>query len=676
MNRFRLIIISVATCAFSGAASAQSVMITGQTAGPTPFIAQIQLTANPPASVKSIEFLITPKAGSVTRPVKGTYPIEYLVKRGYFNSQTGAILLPVFGLYANYSNTVNLTYRFTNNTSQQASTLISTPVFTPGCGAYTSPTVIQPRTNSTALSYDYFLVKTACGTAAPVIIDTDGHVRWVGTAGVTNGSATLFQNSVFLAGGTVLYRIELDGTFTALRDFNNGVGVTNFHHNIDFGKRGMILAIDNAAQVESINLEVDAFGNILRTWNLADIITAAMTAGGDDATQFVRPASDPVPANDWFHNNAVAYKESDDSLLVSSRENFVVALDYNTNAIKWIFGDTTKHWYQFASLRNFALALDVATLPPIGQHALSITSDDNLLLFDNGRSSASHTPPGIDRLYSAPRKYHVNTKSRVATELWNYESNQAFYSPFCSSIYEDSPLNYLIDYSVLGFGSPTVLAEILGLDSSGNKIFHYRYPTTNCQTAWNVMPVHLEQAEFTTLALPTVVSRKEHGASGAFDIPLPLSGSLGVECRSGGNYQVVATFPVPVTITDAIVAPGTGGTASTAGAPLVSGNQVTVNLTNVSHGQEITLSLVGVNDGRTTENISVPMGVLIGDVTGDQSVNATDVSSIKSRSGVAVGPLNFRRDVAASGSINGTDVSVARLNSGSSIPQESPDLID
>ena len=79
---------------------AASVMITGQTAGPTPFIAQIQLTANPPTSVKSIKFQIAPKPGSVTRPVNATYPIEYLQKRGYFNSQTGAILLPVFGLYA------------------------------------------------------------------------------------------------------------------------------------------------------------------------------------------------------------------------------------------------------------------------------------------------------------------------------------------------------------------------------------------------------------------------------------------------------------------------------------------------------------------------------------------------------------------------------------------------
>ena len=637
-----------------------------------PFIAQIQLTANPPASVKSIKFQITPKAGSVTRPVSGTYPIAYLQKRGYFNSQTGAILLPVFGLYSNFSNTVNLTYLFTDNSSQQASVMVSTPVFNDPC-SYNSPTVVQPRTNSTALSYDYFLVRNICGTAGPIIIDTDGRVRWVGTAGVADHSATLFQNSVYLGTGVgvgaVLYRMELDGTFVALKDYSS-IGVLNFHHNADFGKRGILLEVDTAAQVEAVVMEVDGLGNLLKTWNMADIISAAMTAGGDVPGQFVMPAP-----NDWFHNNAVAYKRSDDSLLVSSRENFVIALDYTTGAIKWILGDTTKHWHQFQSLANFSLSLGANTLPPIGQHALSITSDDNLLLFDNGRSSLNHAPPGADRTYSAPRKYQINKPANVATELWNYAAGQAFYSAFCSSVYEDAPSNYIVDYAILNLAAPPTLAEILGLDSSGNKIFHYRYPTTNCDEAYNSIPVHFENVVFSTLAPPIAVSRKTHGAAGVFDIPLPLTGALGVECRSGGasgNYQIVTTFAAPVTITAATVTPGAGGTASISGTPVVTGNQVTVNLTNVSHAQKIILNLIGVNNGTNTENVSVPMGVLIGDTTGNQAVNSSDISEVKLNAGMPVVAGNFRRDVTVSGSINSTDLSMVKTTAGTAIPQSRP----
>ena len=281
--------------------NAASVMITGQTAGPTPFISDLQLSASPPDSIKSIKFQIAPKTGSVTRPLAATYSSQYLTKRGYYNSQTGAILLPVFGLYDNYANAVTLTYVFTDNSSQQAGVVVSTSAFNDTCG-YSNPTVIQARTNSTALSYDYILIKNSCGSFSPVIIDTDGRIRWVGTTGFANLPATLFQNSIYFAYGPVLYRMELDGTFAALRDYSSA-GVADFHHNIDFGKRGLILDVDTAAQIEAVNMEIDGLGNILKTWNLADIITAAMTAGGDDPTQFVKPAP-----NDWFHNNAATYK--------------------------------------------------------------------------------------------------------------------------------------------------------------------------------------------------------------------------------------------------------------------------------------------------------------------------------------------------------------------------------
>ena len=139
----------------------------------------------------------------------------------------------------------------------------------------------------------------------------------------------------------------------------------------------------------AIDIEIDGLGNILKTWNLADIISAAMIAGGDDPSQFVQSAP-----TDWFHNNSVTYWRSDDSLIVSSRENFVIALDYTSGAIKWILGDTTKEWFQFPSLASYSLSLGANTLPPIGQHALSITNDDSLLLFDNGRSSNNHSPAG------------------------------------------------------------------------------------------------------------------------------------------------------------------------------------------------------------------------------------------------------------------------------------------
>ena len=101
------------------------------------------------------------------------------------------------------------------------------------------------------------------------------------------------------------------------------LGVVGFHHNIDPGREGMILDVDTNYQIECVNLEVDKDGNLLHMWNFADIIIAAMVAGGDHPHAFVAKAP-----NDWFHNNATTYRVSDNTLISSSRENFVIAVNY------------------------------------------------------------------------------------------------------------------------------------------------------------------------------------------------------------------------------------------------------------------------------------------------------------------------------------------------------------
>jgi hypothetical protein len=189
-------------------------------------------------------------------------------------------------------------------------------------------------------------------------------------------------------------------------------------------------------------------------------------------------------------------------LIVSSRENFLICLDYGTSAIKWILGDTTKKWYQFPSLRKFALTLAPGSLPPIGQHSPSITYDQNLLVFDNGFESVFQYPRGEHRNYASPRKYTLDLVGRVATEVWNYPAHQNIHCPLCSSIYEDAPYNYLIDYAIVNQGLPggvPVFAQLLGLNAAGETIFYYQYPALNCGKIYRALPVHLENTRFPTV---------------------------------------------------------------------------------------------------------------------------------------------------------------------------------
>ena len=159
-----------------------------------------------------------------------------------------------------------------------------------------------------------------------------------------------------------------------------------------------------------------------------------------------------------------------------------------------------------------------------------------------------------------------------------------------------------------------------------------------------------------------VVSRKNHG-TGTFDITMPLAGNLGVECRSGGPTQIVLTFPGTVTFAGATTSAGTVSNTSGSGT-----TSVTVNLTGLPNAQKVTLNLTGVTNGTFAANVVVPIGVLVGDITGNGSVNATDVSQAKSNSGQAATASNFRSDVVVNGSINSTDVSSAKAASGTAIP--------
>src|SRR5882762_9273490 len=158
-----------------------TITITGRTPGVTPFLSQLTLQVSNTTVLKSIQFAIDPKPGSVTRPLSATYSNDYLASLGFVNPPQ--IILPVYGLYAGYTNTVRLTYRFLDGSSKQAVTSITTATFNDPCG-YDNPTILQARTNGTDLSYDYVMVKGSCSNFEPAIIDTDGALRWVGTAGL------------------------------------------------------------------------------------------------------------------------------------------------------------------------------------------------------------------------------------------------------------------------------------------------------------------------------------------------------------------------------------------------------------------------------------------------------------------------------------------------------------
>ncbi len=172
---------------------------------------------------------------------------------------------------------------------------------------------------------------------------------------------------------------------------------------------------------------------------------------------------------------------------------------------------------------------------------------------------------------------------------------------------------------------------------------------------------------YASVAPTSAVSRKSHGAAGTFDVDLPLTGTPGIECRSGGvngDHQLIVTFAVPVTFTSAMVTSGDGMVDSAS----ASGNQITIDLKNVANAQTITITLFNVSNGSSTADVAVSMSLLLGDSNANGSVNAGDVAQTKSRIGEPVAAGNFRSDVNGNGTINASDTAIVKANIGSALP--------
>jgi hypothetical protein len=480
--------------AVANLAAAAPPTVTAVRAGASPFIAFVDLHFSDPGVVSSVHYRIEAKPGTVSRPVDVSYAIAYLQRRGYAAAGGSAITVPVFGLYSNYANQVDIDVQSEDEPPQALRVEVDTAAYSDPNGIYDRPVALKARAAGDALSFDYFYMKSGFGS--PVVADTDGQIRWV-VPSAEPSSSSLFVGNRFVIGDSAplqVRRLELDGTASATP--LGATDINDFHHNVDPGKVGLLGEVDatqsGVFNIESTLVEFDPnSGSVLARWDMGDILSRYMQSLGDDPAAFVRPGSD------WFHMNAATYDPSDDSLIVSSRENFIVKIDYTSGSLTWILGDPTKYWHTFASLAARSLTLAAGGLYPIGQHSVSITHDGLVQVFNDGLGSVNQpagAPPGESRNYSAVSAYSIDAGQQAATEVRRFDDNQSIYSSICSSAYE-APVgaSVLVSYAV---ADNATHARLIGLDANQNVAFDFEYPTSGCSTSWNAQPIPFESMQF------------------------------------------------------------------------------------------------------------------------------------------------------------------------------------
>ena len=166
-------------------------------------------------------------------------------------------------------------------------------------------------------------------------------------------------------------------------------------------------------------------------------------------------------------------------------------------------------------------------------------------------------------------------------------------------------------------------------------------------------------------------SRKIQGVN-TYDVSLPFSRPYAVECRSGGSsnsYEIIVGFGMNAICNAASIISGSGTvTGITTG-----GSYADITLADVVSPQALMLKLDMDYNGLATGSVLVPINVVVGDVSGNGSVDALDVAQTKLNVGQPISTTNFRTDVNGNGQINSADVALVKLKSGTGLGSENAD---
>lgn len=425
--------------------------------------------------IEAISFSVHTKPGGNSDDVRVTLERSYLDRNGSIDAAQGAVRFPLFGLYEAYENDVSIVVNFVGGRAIERSFAIQTPAAPAGQAA---PQVLVESVDAT-LDVSFLLMQVF---GAPRVFDIDGELRWVGPEFPEAVFPKSLTRDGFCLGATVsgaLYRCDWLGNIQS--SHMSDPRYIASHHNFSPGKTGILNTVSVQEPAVSRRLSVLAemteTGETIREWNFDEIFGSTILAAGEDPSAFVKLG------RNWFHMNAAIYDPSDDSVLASSRENFVVKSDHATGEIKWILGNPGKLWYTGYPQSLQPLALTVIGDPPIGQHALSVSADGQfLMLFNNGNGNSGLPSVGDTRGYSKVSVYRIDDVARTAEEVWTYGEEENVYSPICSSAYRTTAGHVLVTYSSPQGMDPFVVV----VDSGRSELFRASILGGGCSTAYAV----------------------------------------------------------------------------------------------------------------------------------------------------------------------------------------------
>ncbi|MBC1421176.1 aryl-sulfate sulfotransferase [Listeria seeligeri] len=380
----------------------------------------------------------------------------------------------VLGLYADKTNTVKITAVTQDGKKTEKTITIQTdklPSEMPTIDVKTSDTKKMEQTGN-QLTFITPSTKYAYG------VDSNGDVRWY---------STKYNSHVFkeLKNGHLLYLTKYDNaddtysllletdylgkiyhaysmTTEAESEQSGSSSKSAIHHDaIELPSGNLLLTInDDTKYMEDTMIEIDRqTGEVVKTIDLKDILP-------EEFYKDYKARSDGKV--DWFHQNAIWYDESDDSIIISSRsQDTVMKIDYNSTKIKWILSDK-EGWPD--SYKKYLLTPTGDDFKySAGQHAVEILSDqdDNsdtvdILLYDNNEVVTRGDEEESGK-YSEAVQYRINEKTKKVEMVFSFgkELGEDYWTEIVGAArYMETTGNYLVNFGHRKDGKESSIIEV------------------------------------------------------------------------------------------------------------------------------------------------------------------------------------------------------------------------
>jgi len=350
-------------------------------------------------------------------------------------------MIPVYGLYADYTNQVELVL----STGE-------TNVITIQTEAAPDKVKLPTRFKTTAEYFqDHIMFVTPTSAAMTAGYDYRGDVRWYSTLNfafdlkrVKNGRLLIGTNRLLMPPyhTTGLYEMGMIGKI--YKEYRIPGGYHHDHFEMEDGNLLILTQDPPRGTVEDVCVLVDRqTGQILKSWDYQKALPQDVGGSGSQ------------DSHDWFHNNAVWYDPKTRTLTLSGRhQDAIINLGYETGALNWVIGDP-EGWPRELVDRYF--------FTPVGdgdfdwsyeQHACVVLPGGDIMCFDNGHWRAKIKEkfvPAKDN-FSRGVRYRIDTDKMEIEQVWQYgkERGAEFFSTYISNVEYYGEGHYLVHSGGIG----------------------------------------------------------------------------------------------------------------------------------------------------------------------------------------------------------------------------------